>query len=105
VDRKDNNLHQYFPGERTEKGQPIYVPKFHVPSSHAQGPPLADKIETALSKLDSRIHVEVLDRRSVCIRPNITANDLDTHFELLADHSVLAVPADKNLGLCLVMAE
>ncbi|KAJ7716108.1 hypothetical protein DFH07DRAFT_785480 [Mycena maculata] len=104
-DRKHNNLHQYFPGERTEKGQPVYVPKFHVPTPDAQGPPLIGKIEAALSKLSSQIEVEVLDRRSVCIRPNINAKDLDALLQLLTDHSILAVPADKNLGLCLVTAE
>jgi hypothetical protein len=104
-ERKLNNLHQYFLGERTEKGQPPFVPKFHVPTPDAQGPPLNDKIEAALSKLSSQIEVEVLNRHSICICPNINAKDLDTLLRLLADNSILAVPADKNLGLCLVTAE
>jgi hypothetical protein len=46
-ERKLNNLHQYFPGEQTEKGQTSFVPKFHFPAPDAEGPPLIDQTNRA----------------------------------------------------------
>lgn len=95
-------LHSFFGGEELERGQPRYVPSFHIPEPDAAGPALIDEIESALSKTRNQIEVEVLSKRALLIRPNIRQNDLDALLRLLADNSVLAVPADKNLGLCLV---
>jgi hypothetical protein len=100
----DATLHAHF-GEATERGQPRYVPRFHVPNPFAQGPPLLDKIESALSKFRDKIEVEVLSRQTLRIQPNINHDELKALLELLAENSVLAVPADKNLGLCLVTSD
>ncbi|KAJ6616910.1 hypothetical protein B0H10DRAFT_2219091 [Mycena sp. CBHHK59/15] len=98
-------LHKHFGVTHLEVGQPHYVPTFHLPNPDASGPPLIDKIERALEKVRDRIEVEVISRQTLLVRPNVHDADLKGLLRLLADNSILAVPADKNLGLCLVTAE
>jgi hypothetical protein len=98
-------LHKHYGSEHLDRGQPRYVPTFHLPNPDAEGPALIDKIECALSKARERIEVEVLSKQTLFIHPNIHKEDLDGLLRLLADNSILAVPADKNLGLCLVTTE
>ncbi|KAJ6611733.1 hypothetical protein B0H10DRAFT_1952856 [Mycena sp. CBHHK59/15] len=101
----DPTLLAHFGGRDMELGQPQYVPRFHIPDPDAQGATLIDKIECALSKTRDQIEVEVISRQVLHICPNINQKDSKALLQLLADNSVLAVPADKNLGLCLVTTE
>ncbi|KAJ7764134.1 hypothetical protein DFH07DRAFT_770540 [Mycena maculata] len=78
---------------------------FHLPVPDATGPTLIDELENALSKAHNQIEIKVLSQQSLLIRPNICDKDLDGILRLLANNSVLAIPADKNLGLCLVTSK
>ncbi|KAJ6630637.1 hypothetical protein B0H10DRAFT_1938836 [Mycena sp. CBHHK59/15] len=98
-------LHAHFGGGDMELGQPHYVPRFHIPNPDAQGLALIDKIEHALSKTRDHIEVKVLSRQMLHIHPNINHYNFKQLLELLVDNSVLAVPTDKNLGLCLVTTQ
>jgi hypothetical protein len=108
-DKKADQKKKYTPvdkllsGEYRERGQPRFVPRFHIPNPSAKGPALIEIIESALSNMRDRIELEVLSKQAVCIRPNIDHTELRALLQMLADNSVLAVPADKNPGLCLVL--
>ncbi|KAJ7714671.1 hypothetical protein DFH07DRAFT_785746 [Mycena maculata] len=82
----DGSLRKFF-GETTDRGQPRYVPRFHIPNPYAQGPLLIDQIEVALAKTRAQIEVEVLNRQTLLIRPNINQKDLKALLKLLADKS------------------
>lgn len=105
VGKTQTTLCQYLGLPEQPKAQPEYVAKFHIPKPEAIGKPLALEVEQVLNKTRDQLQIEVLSRQAISIRPNISANDLKDLLGLLKDNQILAVPADKNLGLCLVTLE
>ncbi|KAE9383837.1 hypothetical protein BT96DRAFT_951000 [Gymnopus androsaceus JB14] len=64
--------------------------------------PLADIVESALKKTRNQLQNEVLSRQVINVRPNIDTTNFQKLLGLLKVNGLIAVPADKNLGLCLV---
>jgi hypothetical protein len=88
-----------------EKNQKRYIPKFHIPNPDAQAPKLLLHVEDALAKARELLETQVLSHQTMFIRPNINHKELAKLLEILKEGQVIAVPSDKNLGLCLVTAE
>ncbi len=61
-----------------------------------------DYVKSALAVFAGRLKVEVMSKQALRVRPNINHNKLTSLLKLMLDRKVLALPADKNLGLCLV---
>ncbi|SJL17766.1 uncharacterized protein ARMOST_21327 [Armillaria ostoyae] len=87
-----------------EKGQPAYIPKFHIPALEAEAEPLILHVEHALSRARDMIGGQLLDRQSLHIKPNVNHRELNKLLDILRDNNLVALPADKNLGLCVVTA-
>jgi hypothetical protein len=88
-----------------EKGQPTYVPKFHIPSLDAKTEKILQHMENALDLAGNLCIKIVGNRQCMTIRPNLNAREFTKLLKILEDERVIAVPSDKNLGLCLVTAE
>jgi hypothetical protein len=89
----------------TDKGQPRYVAKFHIPNPSAEAPKMLLHVEFALQEARKLLEVQVLDRQTLHVRPNISHKELDKLLKILKDERIVALPSDKNLGLCLVSAD
>ena len=88
-----------------DKGQPRYVAKFHIPNSSAEAPKMLLHVEFALQQARKLLEVQVLDRQTLHVRPNISQKELNKLLQILKDERIVALPSDKNLGLCLVSAD
>lgn len=85
-------------------GQPKFVPKFHIPRPEATGPPLYTHVEMAFTAA-RQFCIDSVEQQCLQVKPNLDAKEFDKLLKLLETCSVIAVPSDKNLGLCLGTAE
>ena len=88
-----------------DKGQPRYVAKFHIPNPLAEAPKMLLHVELALQQARNLLEVQVLDRQTLHVRLNISQEELDKLLKILKDEKIVALPSDKNLGLCFVSAD
>lgn len=88
-----------------DKGQPRYVAKFHIPNPMAEAPKMLLHVELALQQARKLLEVQVLDCQTLHVRPNIGQKELNKLLQILKDERIVALPSDKNLGLCLVSAD
>ncbi len=47
---------------------------------------------------------QLLDQQSLHIKPNVNHHELNRLLDILCGNNLVALPADKNLGLCVVTA-
>jgi len=88
-----------------DKGQPRYVAKFHIPNPQAEAPKMFLHVELALQQARKLLEVQVLDCQTLYVCPNINQKELNKLLQILKDERIVALPSDKNLGLCLVSAD
>ena len=62
-------------------------------------------MEKALERAHNLLEVQILDNEALQVRPNMNHEELNKLLGILKDDHVVAIPADKNLGLCIVTSE